>query len=300
MNYKKIIRSRKYRLLILKYINWIPDRIMLRIQYRIKMGFWPDFKNPQRFSEKLQLYKMRYRNPVMPCCVDKYEVRKYVESKGLGHILNELYGVYDKPEDIDFSMLPQSFVIKTTDGGGGLNVIVVKDKDTADYNVILKKLNLWNHRKKSSANVGREWAYDGDNPSRIIIEKLLEDSLTPSLIDYKFFCFNGVPVYCQVITGRWDTECIDFFDEKWNHQSFVGLNSLVGNAKIEPHKPSNYEEMWKLAGQLAADFPFVRVDLYSVLGKTVFGEMTFYPASGYGFFKPDSTDFELGSYFTEY
>ena len=109
---------------------------MLRLQYRIKMGFWPNFKHPTRFTEKLQLYKMKYRNPVMHQCVDKYEVRKYVESKGLGHILNELYGVYDRPEDIGFSTLPQQFVVKTTDGGGGLNVIVVKDKETIDVNDI--------------------------------------------------------------------------------------------------------------------------------------------------------------------
>lgn len=175
MDYKKIIKSQSVRFAILRLLSWIPDSMMLKLQYRIKMGFWPDFKHPKRFTEKLQLYKMKYRNPVMHQCVDKYEVRKYVESKGLGHILNELYGVYDNPEDIDFSILPEKFVIKTTDGGGGLNVIVVKDKKTADINDILKKLNKWKGHKKAGANAGREWAYEGEYPSRIIIEKYLED-----------------------------------------------------------------------------------------------------------------------------
>lgn len=119
MNYKKIFRSQQLRFRIMRMLQWVPDSVMLRVQYRIKMGFWPDFKHPKRFTEKLQLYKMKYRNPVMHQCVDKYEVRKYVESKGLGHILNELYGVYDKPEEINFDALPDKFVMKTTTGGGG-------------------------------------------------------------------------------------------------------------------------------------------------------------------------------------
>ena len=128
MDYKKIIKSQQLRFRIMRLLKWVPDSIMLRIQYRIKMGFWPDFIHSKRFTEKLQLYKMRYRNPVMHQCVDKYEVRKFVESKGLGYILNELYGVYDKPEEIDFSTLPNLFVMKSTTGGGGQNVIIVKDK----------------------------------------------------------------------------------------------------------------------------------------------------------------------------
>lgn len=179
MNYKKIIRSQKLRFKILHMLDWVPDYVMLKLQYRIKMGFWPNFKHPSRFTEKLQLYKMCYRNPVMFQCVDKYEVRQYVESKGLGHILNELYGVYDRPEDIDFSTLPDKFVVKITDGGGGLNVIVVKNKQDADLDDIRAKLTLWGAgqvRKKKKSG-GREWAYTGITKRRIIIEKYLEDQM---------------------------------------------------------------------------------------------------------------------------
>ena len=178
MNYKSLIRSQGLRIKILHLLDWVPDSIMLRFQYRIKMGFWPDFKHPQRFTEKLQLYKMRYRNPLMAQCVDKYEVRKFVESKGLGHILNELYGVYDSPDEIDFEVLPQRFVVKTTTGGGGLNVIVVKDKDSEDLDEIRRKLELWGAGKERKKRIsgGREWAYSGITKSRILIEKYLEDT----------------------------------------------------------------------------------------------------------------------------
>ena len=177
MNYKKIIRSQNLRFKILSLLSWVPDSLMVRLQYRIKMGFWPNLKHPTRFTEKLQLYKIKYRNPVMHQCVDKYEVRKYVESKGLGHILNELYGVYNTPDEIDFSVLPNQFVIKTTNGGGGLNVIVVKDKITADLSDIMQKITLWHNQKSEATSAGREWAYEGKYPSRIIIEKYLEDKI---------------------------------------------------------------------------------------------------------------------------
>jgi hypothetical protein len=305
MNYKKIFRDQKLRFRVLNRLSWVPDSLMLRLQYRIKMGFWPDFSNPKRFTEKIQVYKMKYRNPLMSICADKYEVRNYVEDKGLSHILNKLYYVCNDVNDINFDLLPNKFVIKNTTGGGGFNVILVKDKNTCDIEEIRNIIKKWSIHNPGSISSGREWAYSNMPKTRILIEQYLEDAVNgDALTDYKFFCFNGKPVYCQVITGRWDVECIDFFDDQWNHQNFVGLNPIYGpklsNAKTCPIKPSNYEEMWRYAGQLAGDFPFVRVDLYSVSGITHFGELTFYPASGYGVFSKDDVDFELGSYFTEY
>ena len=64
--------------------------------------------------------------------------------------------------------------------------------------------------------------------------------------------------------------------------------------------PDGFEEMKIIAAQLSKEFPFVRVDLYNVGGKIYFGEITFYPSSGYGKFKPEAFDEELGERFTEY
>ena len=173
MDYRKIIRNQNTRFKILSLLKWVPDSIMLRLQYRIQMGFWPDFKHPKRYSEKIQLYKMRYRNPVMFQCVDKYDVREYVKSKGLEHILNECYGVYDCAEQIDLASLPDQFVAKTTDGTGGFNTMIVEDKSKLNEAEFRKELNSWLGKK--DINAGREWAYTGIKKSRIIIEKLLSN-----------------------------------------------------------------------------------------------------------------------------
>ena len=114
MDYKKIIKSRAVRIKIMQAMSFIPDKWMVSLQYKIKTGRKLNLKNPQRFTEKLQWYKVYYRDPIMKQCVDKYEVRKYVEECGLGSILNECYGVYSSPDEIDFGKLPDSFVLKDT------------------------------------------------------------------------------------------------------------------------------------------------------------------------------------------
>lgn len=90
MDYKKIFRTRKVRAQVLRALSWIPDETMLKIQYWIKFGRKLNLKDPQRFSEKLQWYKLYYRDPRMIQCVDKYDVREYVHSKGLGEYSDKM------------------------------------------------------------------------------------------------------------------------------------------------------------------------------------------------------------------
>lgn len=159
MDYKKIISSERLRFAILQALSFVPDSWMLKWQYRIKMGFWPDMKHPQRYTEKLQLYKMYYRNPLLCRCVDKFEVREYVKCKGLERILNTCYGCYDRADEIDFQALPSKFVAKTTGGGGGMNVLIVREKDSKAWPAQSALLNKW--ASVVAACYGREWAYDG-------------------------------------------------------------------------------------------------------------------------------------------
>lgn len=295
MNYRNIIKSREFRIKLLSFLSWIPDSIMLRIQYRIQTGRKLNIKNPKRFTEKLQLYKIKYHNPDMLRCTDKYEVRKYIEEKGLCQYLIPLIGVYDTIKKIDYTKLPNQFVAKTTDGGGANQVLICKNKNYLSKETFIKRLSAWMAAPKAKKHVGREWAYENNYPRKIIIEKLIEDdNIKKDLCDYKFYCFNGEPLYCQLIQDRSTKETIDFYDMKWNHMPFYGLNPLHGPAAKLADKPASYEQMIDIARKLAIGFPFVRVDLYFVKGNIYFGELTFYPASGYGHFTPDKYDYTLG------
>ena len=294
MDYKKIFRSQKLRFAILKFLSFVPDTVMVRIQYKIKTGRWLNLSSPKRFTEKIQWYKCFYRNPILGQCVDKYAVREYVASKGLSDILNELYGVYDNADEIDFDKFPNKFVIKTTDGGGGENIIICKDKSKLNIDEVKEKLKSWQNKK--NINAGREWAYTLIEKSRFIVEEFLENEEKPQseLPDYKFFCFNGEPYYCQLIQNRSTAETIDFYDMNWQHMPFYGLNPLHEPAAKPAAKPAAYEEMKEIVRKLSKGFPFVRVDLYHVKEGVFFGELTFYPASGYGNFTPDEWDAKLG------
>lgn len=292
MNIKNLISSQRIRHKILKCFFWVPDRIMVPIQYWIILKRWPNLKNPKRFSEWIQWYKIYYRNPVLMQCVDKYKVRAYVESKmESSTLLNKLYQVCDVAQEINFNFLPSKFVIKTTDGGSGDNVLICKDKSSLDIHETIQKINSW--RDKKYYVISREWAYTGAKKSQIIIEEYLENE-DNSLDDYKFYCYNGKFRFLDVDKGRFENHQRAWYDEQLKF-----IPNITGNYKCadKPFKlPSNINEMIKIAEKFASDFPFVRVDLYNIDGVIRFGELTFYPMSGYGKFNPDTFDFELGKY----
>jgi hypothetical protein len=297
MDYKKIIKSRETRLRILRTLDFIPDKTMIKMQYFIKTGRRLNLKNPQRYTEKLQWYKLYYRDPLMQQCADKYDVREYVRSKGLGYILNECYGVYERVEDIDFDSLPDQFVLKDTLGGGGNSIIICKDKATFDFENAKKQMQKWLSIDSNKKHEGREWVYQG-RKHRIIIEKYIESNPSEGgLVDYKFFCFNGEPKYLYVIADRilGQIAGIGIFNVNFELLSVIRTDERPLERNIE--KPKNFDEMIDIVKIISKDFPHVRVDLYNQDGNIIFGENTFFDGSGYHKYEPDEFDYELGSYF---
>lgn len=248
-----------------------------------------NLENPIEFSEKLQWLKLYWYDPLATKCADKYEVRNIVKQKVGQEVLNELYGVYDSVKDIDVSELPESFVMKATHSSG--YNFVCKDKYKVDWDKQLKELNRW--LKINYYWHTREWVYKDIKP-RIICERYLtEDDKSSSLTDYKIYCFNGRPTYCQVIKDRNSGGTIDFFDREWKHLEFTGLQKMPNSFKkiIEPQK---YKKMLEMSKELSKDFPFVRVDFYYVNNKIYFGELTFFPQSGFGEFDPPEWNTKIG------
>lgn len=296
MDYKKILKSRKARIFILSLLNWIPNNLMVRIQYRIKTGRKLNLKNPKRYSEKLQIYKLKYRNLDMLRCTDKYEVRKYIEEKGYGQYLIPLIGVYDQVDDIDFAMLPHNFVAKTTDGGGGSQVFICYNKGLISETDLKNRLNGWMSTYKSGKHFAREWAYENGYPRRIIIETMIGKE-GEDLIDYKFFCFDGEVKYIYGISDRnlGRNVSLGIYDSEFNKLNVYRCDERIQEFSLP--KPKNFETMKSIATELSKDFPHVRVDLYNVDGRIYFGELTFYDGSGYITFNPDSFDEEMGRCF---
>lgn len=295
--YKKIFKNSDTRMKILSLLNWVPDKTMLKLQYRIKLARKLHLKNPQRYSEKSQWYKLYYRNELMKKCVDKYNVRAYVKECGYDDILNDCFGVFDSPNDIDFSNFPDAFVLKDTLGSGGNSMLFVRNKAEMNEQQSKEIMQHWVNQSTKIKSPGREWVYDGMK-HRIIAEKLLVADENGDLPDYKFFCFNG-KVFCSYMmrdyTMHHEKGVLGFLDR--NFKLIPAHRTDFAPMTEQPEKPKNYEKMLEIAEKLSAPFPHVRVDLYNIDGKIVFGELTFFNASGYVKFNPDSFDYELGKAF---
>lgn len=290
--YKKIIKSQKMRFAVLTTLRIIPDKWMLSLQYSVKFRRKLNLKAPKRFTEKIQWYKLYYKSDLMPMCSDKYAVREYIKSKGLENILVDLYRVFECPEDICFDDLPEKFVMKLSNGSG--TNLLCRDKSQLNREEIVKKFKWF--EKKVKANAGREWPYM-KSKSVIVAEQLLEDDghINNAVNDYKIFCYNGKPEYVICITDRYSERCNHLvYDTEWNK---VRVASEGARLDEDAPKPETLGEMLSVAEKLSEDFPFARIDLYSVKGRVYFGEITFYPWSGYMEFEPDEFDFILGEKF---
>ena len=291
--YKRVLRNKKLRYSILSCLRFVPDEMMLKLQYRIKFGRKLDLKEPKRFTEKIQWYKLFYKNPTMPRCSDKYMVREYIKEKGLENILVDLYAVYDRPDDIRIDQLPEKFVMKLSNGSG--TNLLCRDKRSLIEREVIQEFKDFVFKVK--ANLGREWPYLKAD-SKIVVERLLEDEshINNAVNDYKIFCYDGKPEYVICISDRYSDQCNHLvYDTQWNKIRVSSENARINE---DAPRPENLEEMLEIAAKLSEDFPFARIDLYSVAGKVYFGEITFYPWSGYMEFEPDEFDFILGEKFT--
>ena len=283
--------------IIQNFFGWLPDKTYLQLLYRFKMGHRLDLNHPKTFTEKIQWLKLYNRRPEYTLMVDKYAVKKYVaDIIGEKYIIPTL-GVWDKPEDIDWDALPNEFVLKTTHGGGSGGVVICKDKKTFDRNKAI--LTLRDSMNSDIYRSLREWPYK-DVKKRVLAEKYMapKDMVNNpiyDLSDYKFFCFNGEPKYCQVIRDRHSKESIDFYDMNWRHQEFVGLNPIASNGINPVPRPLLLDDMICICHKLSENMKFVRIDMYVIDNRIYFGEITFYPASGMGLFNPDKWNEELGN-----
>ena len=289
--YKKIIKSKELRLRILKLLRFVPDRAMLKLEYRIKTGKALNLRNPGTFNEKLQWLKLNDRKPSHTIMVDKVAVKDYLaEIIDKKHIVRT-YGVWNSFDDIDFHTLPNQFVLKCNHDSG--SIVICKDKETFDIdtarNVLAKGL------RSNAYYYGREWPYKNVKP-QVFAEEFLTDEKNPFLPVYKIFCFNGAPKMIQAIQhDKQPDETVDYFDTEWNQ---MNIRQDFPNSKYPLSKPDCLDDMLILARKLSADEKFIRIDFYEVNNQVYFSEFTFYTDSGFGQFYPEKWDSILGDWLT--
>lgn len=265
------------------------------LQYKCKkkLGYKINLENPQTYNEKIQWLKLYWYDERAKKCVDKYEVRHYIKEKGYENLLNELYGVYDSFDEIDFKKLPEQYVLKVTHNSGG--VVVVDKKHPLNMEKAKQKINL--AMSNDYFVQSQEWVYKDMRP-RIICEEYIESEDGEQAKDYKFFCSNGKVQFLFVasdrgyINGRPTTK-FDFYTPDW--KLLPVQQGYPTSGKVLP-VPQNLSKMIEIAEDLSKDFPHVRVDFYNEFEKIIFGELTFFHFSGTKKFNPAEYDKTFGQY----
>ena len=266
----------------------VPEKWYLKRRFLKNVGYPLDLDNPRTFNEKLQWLKLYDHNPLYTKMVDKYEAKKYVaDIIGEEYIIPTL-GVWDHFDEIDFEQLPEQFVLKCTHDSG--SIAICKDKATFDKKTAKKKLER-GLRYNYYYSGGFEWPYKNVKP-RIIAEKYMVDESAEQLKDYKIFNFDGMPKFIEGDYDRFTEHKCNLYTTDWTF-----IEAAIGyppdpNRIID--RPKALEEMLSLAKKLSVDIKYLRTDFYSIEDKIYFGEMTFYPGSGFAKFSPDKFGLNLG------
>ena len=270
-------------------IDWANER---HYKKNIETAFYHNFGYPldlqcvKTFSEKMQWLRVYGNTPLHSKLADKYAAREYVKERIGVQYLVPLLGIYESPDDIDFSSLPDSFVVKCTHGCG--YNIIVNDKSSLDAESAKKQLRLW--MGENFSHLYGEAHYSAIKP-RIIVEKYLENC-EGDIYDYKYFCFNGKPHYILYCRDRKSGSLkSSFFTLAWENKNFCYCGELLD---VQAPPPPHLQLMNELAYKLCQDFKHVRVDFYNIEGQIYFGEFTFTSYGGYFNFNPKEWDKKLG------
>lgn len=275
-----------------KWLFWkaaplLPDSWRLKILFRRTHGTWPDLQNPKTFSEKVQWRKLHDRRGTLTLFADKYRVRSYVESKIGARYLANTYWASESAQTLPFDELPRSFVLKANHGTRWN--ILVKDKSQHDRAELIATLDAWLHSRYPPEH--GEWGYLKVKPLAFA-EEFLATRTGEIPVDFKFFVFNGTVRMIQVDLERFTAHSRCLYDADWN--LFPAVMGYPRGKGYPP--PENLPEMIECARKLADGIDFVRVDLYNVDGRIVFGELTNYPGGGLEKFTPASFDAQVGAW----
>lgn len=272
------------KLKIMELLSIIPDQTFNKVFFFYKNRYWPNFKNPKSFNEKINHIKLYSSNSLRKLVADRIKVRDYVKNKAPECDLINILWSGETFTKKDYDNLPQRFVIKANHGSG---MVLVINKEKDDFTTIYKETEKW--KKINYGKITRQFVYE-DLPKTIIVEEFINFD-SKILPDYKFMCINGNVEFIQVDLDRFEDHCRNLYDQNFNRIS--GMLEYKQGENID--KPLLFEKAKIIAKKLSEDFDFLRVDLYILDDIIYFGELTNTSGNGYDRFYPVELDFEFGS-----
>jgi hypothetical protein len=271
------------------YRSLVGAKLYERLEFRRHLGYWPNLEDPKTFNEKICARKFQ-AIPDAPMLADKLAVRSFVADRVGSEVLTQLFYAGDRPEAVDYDSLPGRFVLKGAHGSGPDLRALIWDKAALPRpQFIALATRILKRRCGPEVN---EWWYS-QIPSCLMIEEMLLEAGGAIPPDYKCYVFHGSTRLIQVIDGRHSAPRARFYDREWSPQPFTreGFGDVLDVAR-----PQNLDDLLSVAEKLGAGFEFVRVDLYTVRGRILFGEITLAPGAGWIPFQPAVYDQILGRY----
>lgn len=271
----------------------VSDDRYLKLRYRLIFGKKLHLNDPRGYNEKINWLKIHYHNPLYPKLVDKAAVKDIVRPIIGNEKIIKTLGVWDSFDDIDFGLLPNQFVLKSTNGGGGTGVVICKDKSSLNIQKAKEKIESSMH---FNWRYEREWVYRDLKP-RVIAEEYMYNEDGSDLVDWKIHCFNGEPKVLFCASDRYtmgEKLKFDWYDMDLNHLSVKSKGYENAN-KVIAQFPE-WEQMKDVAKKLSKGMPYVRVDLYLINHKIYFGELTFFHDGGAVTLEPEEWENTFGGW----
>lgn len=260
------------------------EKVNYRLKYLHNRGHFPDFNHPRDITEYMLSTMLNPAFDQYAKYADKERVREYVKECGLEHILLKHYGVWERPEDIEWDKLPQKFILKANNGCG--NHIICRDKITFDKQKAIDTLN--NNIQNGLHSAERH--YCAIKPL-VFAEELLDTGSEKLPTDYKIMCINGEPDHFFVACEREVSARYDTYDFNWNRVPYTKSEFLP---HVQVERPEHIELLKEYAQKLSHIFPVVRVDFYEFNGHIYFSELTFSPWGGFLYSYTDESILEMG------
>lgn len=255
---------------------WAKARVALCYLFRHQM--FANLDDPKTFTELVQRRKLANRDRRMATLSDKLAVKSFVaETLGDEWVTPTLWHGTELPALPEW---PLPYVLKSRHG---CNQNIFFRNHFGDWPSARRKAQQW--LKRPYGEWLDEWSY-ADIPRGLLVEPFIGEGCKLP-VDYKIYTFGGRATHIQVHLDRENRHQWILFDRNWQRVS-------APTTDPDPAAPGSLQQMLAAAEKLGIGFDFVRVDLYEVGGRSLFGEMTFYPGSGLDKFAPVSLDAELG------
>jgi hypothetical protein len=257
---------------------------------RMKAAYWlgyiPHIRRPRTFNEKILHRKLVRPAPNSELLCDKWRAREFVRERVGEEILNEVYCVANRVDDIDFASLPDDVVLKMNNASS--RNIFVRSWREADIPGIQAQLEDW---LKNPIGHRRSEEYYTKIPPVVMVEKFLHDENGNVPQDFKLFVFHGRCEFIEVHSDRFSAHKARIYNREWEPQPFhvAPFGPLLD-------RPAKLDEMMKIAERLGQDIDHVRVDLFDFQNRIVFCEFTLTQGAGYMRFHPKEADFWFGQF----